>query len=209
MSVKFFSKGLCLGSGKTAMAATIGIDSDFPYAKIVSAESMIGLSESSKCAKIAKVFEDAYRSQLSIIILDDIERLLEYVPIGPHFSNLIVQTLLVLLKKLPPKGKNMLVIGTTSEVEFLKTIGICAAFSVCYHVPTLSKADFKKVLEGLNVFARDDIDAAAEALDGMPLKNLYSIVKIAADAAEKININYFYEVLSDCVYWPRRGVFCN
>ncbi|KAH9622103.1 hypothetical protein KSS87_022881 [Heliosperma pusillum] len=62
------------GSGKTAMAATVGICSDFPYVKIVSAESMIGLAESTKCARIVKVFEDAYRSPLSVIILDDIER---------------------------------------------------------------------------------------------------------------------------------------
>ncbi|KAL6963023.1 vesicle-fusing ATPase [Sarracenia purpurea var. burkii] len=61
-------------SYKTAVAATVDIDSDFPYVKIILAESMIGLSESSKCAQIVKVFEDAYKSPLSIIILDDIER---------------------------------------------------------------------------------------------------------------------------------------
>ncbi|XP_047182788.1 vesicle-fusing ATPase-like [Vigna umbellata] len=43
------------GSGKTALAATVGIDSDFPYVKIVSAETMIGLHESTKCAQIIKV----------------------------------------------------------------------------------------------------------------------------------------------------------
>ncbi|XP_028120356.1 vesicle-fusing ATPase-like isoform X2 [Camellia sinensis] len=83
------------------MAATVGIDSDFPYVKIISAETMIGRSESSKCAQIVKVFEDAYKSPLSIIIVDDIERLPEYVAIGPWFSNLISQTLMVLLKRLP------------------------------------------------------------------------------------------------------------
>jgi vesicle-fusing ATPase len=91
------------GSGKSALAATVGIDSDFAYVKIISAETMIGFSESSKCAQICKVFEDAYKSQFGIIILDDIERLLEYVAIGPRFSNIISQTLLVLLKRVPPK----------------------------------------------------------------------------------------------------------
>ncbi|GMP28285.1 hypothetical protein CsSME_00003897 [Camellia sinensis var. sinensis] len=91
------------GNGKTAMAATVGIDNDFPYVKIISAETMIGLSESSKCAQIVKVFKDASKSPLSIIILDDIKRLLEYVAIGPRFSNLISQALTVLLKRLPPK----------------------------------------------------------------------------------------------------------
>ena len=42
------------------------------------------------------------QSPLSIIILDDIERLLEFVSIGPRFSNTILQTLLVLLKKASP-----------------------------------------------------------------------------------------------------------
>ncbi|XP_011628809.1 vesicle-fusing ATPase [Amborella trichopoda] len=199
------------GSGKTAMAATIGLDSDFAYVKIISAETMIGLSEASKCAQIVKVFEDAYKSQLSIIILDDIERLLEYVPIGPRFSNLISQTLMVLLKRLPPKGKNVLVIGTTSEVGFLESLGICDAFSVTYHVPTLHTEDAKKVLAALNVFSEDDIDAAAEALNNMPIKKLYMLVEMAAQGEkggnseaiysgrEKININHFFDCLGDIV----------
>ncbi|KAI8000829.1 Vesicle-fusing ATPase [Camellia lanceoleosa] len=61
-------------NGKTAMAAIVGIDSNFPYVKIISAKTMIGLRESGKCTQIVKVFEDAYKSPLSIIILDNIER---------------------------------------------------------------------------------------------------------------------------------------
>ncbi|XP_022724072.1 vesicle-fusing ATPase-like [Durio zibethinus] len=199
------------GSGKTALAATIGIDSDFPYVKIVSAESMIGLHESTKCAQIVKVFEDAYKSPLSIIILDDIERLLEYVAIGPRFSNLISQTLLVLLKRLPPKGKKLLVIGTTSEVGFLDSVGICDAFSITYHLPTLKADDAKKVLEQLNVFAEEDVSAAAEALNDMPIKKLYMLIEMAAQGEqggaaeaifsgrEKIKISHFYDCLQDVV----------
>jgi vesicle-fusing ATPase len=199
------------GSGKTALAATAGIDSDFAYVKIVSAETMIGLHESTKCAHIVKVFEDAYKSPLSIIILDDIERLLEYVAIGPRFSNIISQTLLVLLKRLPPKGKKLLVIGTTSEVGFLDSVGICDAFSVTYHVPLLKTEDAKKVLQQLNVFAAEDIDSASEALNDMPLKKLYMLVEMAAQGEhggsseaiyagkEKIKITHFYDCLQDVV----------
>ncbi|CAL9039654.1 vesicle-fusing ATPase-like [Musa acuminata AAA Group] len=197
------------GSGKTAMAATIGIESDFPFVKIISAETMIGLSEGSKCAQIVKVFEDAYKSQLSIIILDDIERLLEYVAIGPRFSNLISQTLLVLLKRLPPKGKSMLVIGTTSEVGFLESLGICDAFSVTYHVPKLNREDAKKVLQGLNVFAEHDLDFAVKELNDISIKKLYMLVEMAAQGPygksaeairsgkEKIDLNHFFDILRD------------
>ncbi|MCL7037787.1 hypothetical protein MKW94_026521 [Papaver nudicaule] len=190
------------GSGKTAMAATVGIDSDFAYVKIISAETMVGLSESSKIAQIIKVFEDAYKSQLSII----------YVPIGPRYSNLIYQTLMVFLKKPPPKGKKMLVIGTTSELDFLDSLGMYSTFGVTYHVPILRNQDAKKVLEQLNVFAEDDIEAAAEALkDDMPVKKLYMLIEMAVQGPhggsaeaiysgkEKIDINYFYECLNDIV----------
>nr|POE91511.1 vesicle-fusing atpase [Quercus suber] len=199
------------GSGKTTLAATVGIDSDFPYVKIVSAESMIGLHESTKCAQIVKVFEDAYKSPLSIIILDDIERLLEYVAIGPRFSNIISQTLLVLLKRLPPKGKKLMVIGTTSEVGFLDSIGFCDNFSVIYNVPTLKTSDAKKVLEQLNVFANEDIDTAAESLNDMPIKKLYMLIEMAAQGEhggdseaiyagkDKIKISHFYDCLQDIV----------
>ncbi|KAG5010597.1 hypothetical protein AAZX31_07G180500 [Glycine max] len=199
------------GSGKTALSATVGIDSDFPYVKIVSAESMIGLHESTKCAQIIKVFEDAYKSPLSVIILDDIERLLEYVPIGPRFSNLISQTLLVLLKRLPPKGKKLMVIGTTSELDFLESIGFCDTFSVTYHIPTLNTTDAKKVLEQLNVFTDEDIDSAAEALNDMPIRKLYMLIEMAAQGEhggsaeaifsgkEKISIAHFYDCLQDVV----------
>ncbi|KAK4271558.1 hypothetical protein QN277_020236 [Acacia crassicarpa] len=199
------------GSGKTALAATVGIDSDFPYVKIVSAESMIGLHESTKCAHIIKFFEDAYKSPLSVIILDDIERLLEYVAIGPRFSNLISQTLMVLLKRLPPKGKKLLVIGTTSQLIFLDSIGFCDTFSVTYHVPTLNTNDVKKVLKQLNVFDEGDVDDAAEALNDTPIKKLYTLIEMAAQGEhggsaeaiysgkEKIKLSHFYDCLQDVV----------
>ncbi|KAL1221762.1 Vesicle-fusing ATPase [Cardamine amara subsp. amara] len=199
------------GSGKTALAATVGIDSDFPYVKIVSAETMIGLSESTKCAHIVKVFEDAYKSPMSIIILDDIERLLEYVAIGPRFSNIISQTLMVLLKRLPPKGKKLLVFGTTSELTFLDSVGICDSFSVTYSVPTLRTEDAKKVLNQLNVFSEDDVESAAEALNDMPIKKLYMLIDMAAQGEhggsaeaiyagrDKIKIAHFFDCLQDIV----------
>lgn len=114
------------GAGKTALAASLGISSEYPFVKVVSAESMVGFSEASKSSQIAKVFEDAHKSSLSMIILDEIERLLEYVPIGPRFSNSILQNLLVLLKKRPPEGRKLLVVATTSMQDVLETMGMNA-----------------------------------------------------------------------------------
>ena len=90
------------GSGKTAIAAKMALDSEFPFVKLITPENYVGYSEYAKIQAIVKVFEDAYKSPLSLIILDDIERLIEFIHIGPRFSNLILQALLVLIKKCPP-----------------------------------------------------------------------------------------------------------
>jgi vesicle-fusing ATPase len=84
----------------------------------------VGFTESAKCATIRKIFDDAYRSMMSCIVVDNVERLLDYGPIGPRYSNLTLQALLVLLKKNPPKGRRLLIICTTSRREVLEQVNI-------------------------------------------------------------------------------------
>lgn len=91
------------GAGKTALAATIAMASDFPFIKLISPESMVGFSETQKMNHISKIFNDAHRSEFSVIVIDSVERVLDWVGIGPRFSNVVLQTLLVLLKKVPMK----------------------------------------------------------------------------------------------------------
>ena len=105
------------GTGKTALAAKVALDSAFPFIKRISAESLLSHHEGGKADAIARVFNDAYKSPLSMIILDDLERLMEYVSVGPRFSNVVLQTLLVLVKALPPKGRRLFIVATTVRFE--------------------------------------------------------------------------------------------
>jgi vesicle-fusing ATPase len=75
---------------------------------------MIGCNENAKIQILKNIFEDAYKSRIACIVLDCIERILDYTDIGPRFSNLVLQTLLVLLNEVPPNGHRLLVIVTTS-----------------------------------------------------------------------------------------------
>ena len=80
------------GSGKTALAATIAKNADFPFVKFISPKDLVGFNENMKASRVTKIFGDAHKSTLSIIVIDDIERLLDYNPIGPRFSNIMAQT---------------------------------------------------------------------------------------------------------------------
>ena len=85
-------------AGKSALAARIARDSGFPFIKICSPENMIGFTESAKCMTIRKIFDDAYKSSVSCVLVDNIERLIDYGPIGPRYSNMTLQVTLLLIR---------------------------------------------------------------------------------------------------------------
>lgn len=83
---------------------------------MISPENFVGYTEHAKVSKIVQIFEDAYKSPLSLIILDDIERIIEFIHFGPRFSNYILQALMVSIKKSPPDAnRKLMIIGTTSS----------------------------------------------------------------------------------------------
>jgi vesicle-fusing ATPase len=134
------------GSGKTTSAAYIAMHSGVPYAKIISPDNLVTYSDVGRVNYITKIFEDAYSSSMSLIILNKIERLIEYVDQGNHFSNMILQALLVLIDKRPKKPENkVLIIGTTSREDVLKRLGF--SFEYVFEIPTLKeKQQIAKVL---------------------------------------------------------------
>eukprot|EP00539_Tryblionella_compressa_P007397 CAMPEP_0178763970 /NCGR_PEP_ID=MMETSP0744-20121128/17509_1 /TAXON_ID=913974 /ORGANISM="Nitzschia punctata, Strain CCMP561" /LENGTH=758 /DNA_ID=CAMNT_0020419049 /DNA_START=105 /DNA_END=2381 /DNA_ORIENTATION=+ len=195
-------------SGKTAIAAKLSVDSGFPFVRMIAADEMIGYSDVSKCQMIHKAFMDSYKSPLSIIFLDDIERLIDYVPIGPRFSNAVLQTLLVLLKKIPPdEGRRLMVIGTTSSPHLLEDLGLVQAFGVSQTVPLLDEP--KDVCEVLRVAAHmDERDARsiAKALKSKPIgiKQLLMVAEMAKQGTDGkkggVDVNVFMECLHTVGY---------
>uniref|UniRef100_A0A8C7FAE3 Vesicle-fusing ATPase n=1 Tax=Oncorhynchus kisutch TaxID=8019 RepID=A0A8C7FAE3_ONCKI len=176
-------------SGKTALAAKIAEESQFPFIKICSPDKMIGHSEIAKCQAIKKIFEDAYKSQLSCVVVDDIERLLDYVPIGPRFSNLVLQALLVLLKKPPPKGRKLLIIGTTSRKDVLQEMEMLDAFSTTIHIPNISRGEqLVEALEMLGSFQEKERAAIAKAVKSQAvwigIKKLTMVIEMAVQVTE-------------------------
>lgn len=130
------------GSGKTALAAKVAYEAGFPFVRVISPDKYIGMSEITKCGAIADAFEEAYKSQKSLILLEDIERLIDYSRIGPRFSNLVLQTLLILIRKPPPKkGRRLFIIGTTSIPELIQPLDLVSVFNVVLHVPQVKSAE--------------------------------------------------------------------
>jgi len=189
-----------MGCGKTAIAAKVALNSGYPFVRMISADEMIGYSESSKCQTIHKVFLDAYKSPLSLILLDDIERIIDYVPIGPRFSNTVLQTLLVLLKKIPPdEGRKLFIIGTTGIPFCLESLGLLQAFSVSQNVNHLENPEeISMVLcASGHDFEGDIEDVVQTMVNPIGIKSLLMVVEMAKEASNgsKIRVDTFLECL--------------
>jgi vesicle-fusing ATPase len=164
------------GCGKTALASYLALHSGFPYVKIISPESLVKYMESGKYTAIYNTFEDGYKSPYSIIILDNIEKLIEYIRIGPRFSNLLLQTLSVYIKKLPPrKGKKMLIIGTTSCADQLEELGLVQAFDRKIHIPNLTKNEILNVLKNYEC-QNEEREKIANLVQNSPIKQLCFLI---------------------------------
>jgi len=162
------------GCGKTALAATLALESNFPLLRFVSSEDMVGYTESAKCLRIVKIFQDTYKSPLSVVVLDDIERLLNYVPIGHQFSNIILQTLLVCLKK-TQKDRRLLIIGTTSNYAILEEMQITQCFNATFTVPNIKAGEeLSNVLSALKSFPDNIIQTISQSLKDttIPIKKI-------------------------------------
>jgi len=178
-----------VASGKTAIAAKLAAESDFPFVRMITPDNMIGHSDSTRCGTLLKVFMDSYKSPMSIIFINDIERIIEYTPVGQRFSNSVLQTLLILLKKVPPSPCRLLVVATTSISHLLEDLQLTQAFNHVSHVSLIQNAkEYKAILteygDGLSA---STIDSVSKALNEKPIaiKELLMILEMVR--AENIN----------------------
>lgn len=156
------------GSGKTALAAKVAMDSEFPFIKLISPEDMLGFNEAAKVQHLSKVFMDAYKSTISVVVIDNIERIVDWVPIGPRFSNAVLQTVMVLLRKQPPKGRRLLILATTTERSVLQQLDIFNSFNSDIPVPNVNTyKELAYILQESGTFSGQDIQSTIGEIKSM------------------------------------------
>lgn len=91
------------GSGTTALASRMALDSAVPMVKFISPANFIGYGAMQTVAGLQKAFSDSARSKTSIIVLDDIEGMIEWSDVGMRYSTVVWAALRRLLSDLLPK----------------------------------------------------------------------------------------------------------
>lgn len=96
---------------------------------------------------MTKIFNDAYKTNSALVIIDNIERLIEFVSTGPDFNNHVLQSLVTLIGKIPTNPDcRLLVVGTTSDYDAMQLLDIDKAFTLKLKVPLLNERECAKVL---------------------------------------------------------------
>merc|ERR1719259_798762 len=145
-------------AGTSALAAYLAKNSEFPFVKVITSRDMVGFTESAKCLRINKIFDDAYRSEMSCIFLNDIEQLMGYSPVGPRYQSLVLDALYSLLSSSPPKGRKLLVICSSKRREVLKEFGLLPLFTAVLRVPYIQQVeDVRTVLQSSQVMTPQEI----------------------------------------------------
>jgi vesicle-fusing ATPase len=129
------------GSGKTALASSIALSSGFPFIRFISPEAMIGMNETARVQYLSQMFQDSYRSPMNAIVIDQIEDIMDWVNIGPRFSNSVLQTLKVFLRKFPPKDRKLIIFVTTTQRSILEQMDLLKGFNKEIHIPSISSLD--------------------------------------------------------------------
>jgi vesicle-fusing ATPase len=145
---------------------------------------------------------DAYKSELSCVVVDDIESLLDYAPIGPRFSNLIFQTLKILFKSVPPRGRKLIIVATSGEKELLKELGLLKTFSQIINVPNVSRGtEIVNVFEQLESFNKSEIEKLNRELKtktcSIGIKSLIDLIEYSKQTTDEYRVVKFVNVLED------------
>lgn len=105
---------------KTSKSVLLAQKINYPYIKVISNNDMIGYSENHKTQYIKDIFNEAYNSSQSVIVIDNMDTIVEYYngcgTMRMMFS--LYNSLKTLLSKKPLKGDHKLVIIiNANEVE--------------------------------------------------------------------------------------------
>jgi vesicle-fusing ATPase len=121
---------------------------------------------------------------------------IDYVPIGPRFSNSVLQALLVLLKKKPPKDRRLLILATCTNRQILDQMDMTDEFSAELYVPTITSLEgVDIVLQQLELFEDSERERAISILQqanmdqklSIGIKKLLMIIEMARQDEDKVD----------------------
>lgn len=111
----------------------------------------------------------------------------DFVPIGPRFSNVVLQALMVLLGKRPPKDKRLLILATTSNRLVLTDMGMQDSFAADIRVPPIDSLEqLEAVIRAVDLFP--DARQHAQAMQALQSAGMGEEGRLAVGVKKLLSI---------------------
>ncbi len=114
--------------GKTTLACNIMKESNLGCIKFINSEKII--NSYFKNQAIYEIFDTGYKSESFGLILDSVEKIIEYSKLGHRYNNEILQTIYTILDKIIEKNKSVYIILTSSNPELMELLDFN---KICHH----------------------------------------------------------------------------
>jgi len=136
------------GSGCSAICYEIIKSLKCEFVSVISAAQLVKKTstEPGQVEYISQIFEDAHQVPRAVIILDGLESIIQYIPIGFRFSSSIMKTITAHMSDPSSNGNKIIVIATTADKQAMENIGFINSFDEIYEIPSLTPEQAFNVL---------------------------------------------------------------
>jgi vesicle-fusing ATPase len=118
--------------GKTKLVCQIAKDSNIACIKLITPEQLMNYTDKGKY--ILNVFDQCSKADSSIIILDNLERLIEWTSIGSRFNNNTLQVIMTLVRKQMQSNRRMTIMLTVNKAEILGDLELAELLDDIHHI---------------------------------------------------------------------------
>lgn len=134
------------GSGRSNLAMDMAVKTGYPMTKYITGRSVIGMTEQQKAKYIKDVFDDSDRSPQSVIVLDDIENIIDWVYADitgvPHFSHAVCTTLKSLINYRHQNKLLIIITFSNSSFRYIERLKLIPRPNRVYRIPN-GRVDYK------------------------------------------------------------------
>jgi vesicle-fusing ATPase len=127
------------GSGRTNLALDIARKTNFPCIKYITGQSVIGMLDTRRCNFIKEYFDDATKSPQSVLVLDDMENIIDWVYCditgSPRFSLPVCIAFKALIKYVHPNKKLIICTFDSDSLPAIRRIKILPTPNRTYIIP--------------------------------------------------------------------------
>ena len=106
--------------GKTTLACQIARNCGLNCIKFINTETL--MNHPFKDTLLFEIFNQGYKSESFVLILDSVEKLIEYSKLGNIYNNKVLQTIYTILTKIIELNKKVVILLTSSNDFLMDTL---------------------------------------------------------------------------------------